>query len=50
MERVLSLMADGRLKAIIDGILPLEEANVALERLERGEVIGRAILRHVEPS
>jgi 2-desacetyl-2-hydroxyethyl bacteriochlorophyllide A dehydrogenase len=50
MERVLSLMADGRLKAIIDDVLPLEEANEALGRLERGEVVGRTILRHAEPS
>jgi propanol-preferring alcohol dehydrogenase len=50
MERVLSLMAQGRIKAIIDDVLPLEEANEALERLERGEVVGRLVLRHAEPA
>ena len=50
MERVLSMMAQGRIKAIIDDVLPLEEANEALERLERGEVVGRLVLRHAEPA
>jgi D-arabinose 1-dehydrogenase-like Zn-dependent alcohol dehydrogenase len=50
MERVLSLMADGRIKAIIDDVLPLEEANEAMKRLERGEVVGRTVLRHAETS
>jgi propanol-preferring alcohol dehydrogenase len=50
MERVLSMMAQGRIKAIIDDVLPLEKANEALERLERGEVVGRLVLRHAEPA
>jgi 2-desacetyl-2-hydroxyethyl bacteriochlorophyllide A dehydrogenase len=44
MERVLSLMAEGRLEPVIDDVLALEEANEALERLERGEVVGRTVL------
>lgn len=45
IERVLSMMAGGRIKPIIDGIRPLEEAEEALQSLERGEVVGRTVLR-----
>lgn len=45
LERVLAMFAEGKLKAIVDDVLPLEEANEALERLERGEVVGRTVLR-----
>ncbi len=45
IERVLSMMAAGRVKAIIDDIRPLEYAEQALQRLERGEVVGRTVLR-----
>lgn len=45
MERVLSLFAAGKVKAIVDDVLPLEEANEAFRRLETGEVIGRTVLR-----
>jgi D-arabinose 1-dehydrogenase-like Zn-dependent alcohol dehydrogenase len=45
MERVLSLFAAGKIKAIVDEVLPLEEANEAFRRLETGEVVGRTVLR-----
>lgn len=45
IERVLSLFAEGRIRAVVDEVLPLEEANVAFDRLERGEVVGRTVLR-----
>jgi D-arabinose 1-dehydrogenase-like Zn-dependent alcohol dehydrogenase len=45
LERVLSLFAAGKVKAIVDDVLPLAEANEALRRLEVGEVIGRTVLR-----
>jgi D-arabinose 1-dehydrogenase-like Zn-dependent alcohol dehydrogenase len=45
IERVLSMMAEGRIKPIIDAIRPLEEAEEALQSLERGEVVGRTVLR-----
>lgn len=48
LERVLRLVADGLLKPVVDSVLPLEGANEALERLERGEVIGRVVLRVAE--
>lgn len=45
LERVLNLFAEGAVQPIIYDVLPLEAANKALERLERGEVIGRTVLR-----
>jgi len=45
MERVLTLFAEGKVQPVIDDVLPLEAANEALERLERGEVVGRTVLR-----
>ena len=45
LERVLRLAADGVLKPVVDSVLPLEEANEAIERLEKGDVIGRVVLR-----
>lgn len=45
IERVLGLMAAGRIRPVIDDIRPLEDAEEALQRLERGEVIGRTVLR-----
>jgi D-arabinose 1-dehydrogenase-like Zn-dependent alcohol dehydrogenase len=45
LERVLSLFAAGKVKAIVDDVLPLAEANEALRRLEVGEVVGRTVLR-----
>lgn len=45
LDRVLSLFASGQVKAIVDDVLPLEEANEAFRRLETGEVVGRTVLR-----
>ena len=45
LERVLSLFAAGKVKAIVDDVLPLAEANEALRRLEAGQVVGRTVLR-----
>jgi 2-desacetyl-2-hydroxyethyl bacteriochlorophyllide A dehydrogenase len=45
IERVLSLMAAERITPVIDDILSLEDAEEALQRLERGEVTGRNVLR-----
>jgi len=45
VERVLTLFASGKVQPIIDQVLPLEAANEALSRLEKGEVIGRTVLR-----
>ena len=45
MARILGLFAEGKIKAVVDEVLPLEEANEAFRRLEKGEVVGRTVLR-----
>jgi propanol-preferring alcohol dehydrogenase len=44
LERVIRMVADGRVEVIVDRVLPLERANEALEALEAGEVVGRVVL------
>ena len=44
LDRAIALVAEGRVQAVIDRVLPLAEANAALEALERGEVVGRVVL------
>ena len=44
LERAIALVADGRVQTVVDRVLPLSEANRALEALERGEVVGRVVL------
>jgi D-arabinose 1-dehydrogenase-like Zn-dependent alcohol dehydrogenase len=44
LDRVIRMVADGRVEVIIDRVLPLERANEALEALEAGEVVGRVVL------
>ncbi len=48
LEKVLRLVADGHLRPVVDSVLPLEQANEAVERLERGDVIGRVVLSVAE--
>jgi alcohol dehydrogenase len=44
LERVIRMVADGRVEVIVDRVLPLDRANEALEALEAGEVVGRVVL------
>ncbi len=44
LERAIALVAEGRVQTVVDRVLPLAEANAALEALERGEVVGRVVL------
>ena len=44
LERAIMLVADGRVKIVIDGVKPLEAANEALDALEAGDVVGRVVL------
>lgn len=44
MEQAIRLVADGRVKMIVDQVLPLEQADEAFAALERGEVVGRLVL------
>ena len=50
MKRVLALFGAGKMVAVIDEVLPLEQANEAFDRLERGDVIGRTILHVSDPN
>lgn len=43
-EEVMSLVADGTLKPVLDEVLPLDEIRAAHERLEAGTVFGKLVL------
>ena len=45
LERVLTLAGEGRLRPVIDRVLPLSECRTAHEILERGEAFGKIVLR-----
>jgi alcohol dehydrogenase len=45
IERGIRLVAEGAVRLIVDEVLKLEDANDAVERLERGEVVGRLVLQ-----
>jgi zinc-binding alcohol dehydrogenase/oxidoreductase len=44
-EAVLELVKAGRVKPVVDEVVPLSEAAAAHERLERGEQLGKIVLR-----
>jgi len=44
-EAVYELVKSGRAKPVVDEVLPLEEATAAHERMERGEQLGKIVLR-----
>jgi D-arabinose 1-dehydrogenase-like Zn-dependent alcohol dehydrogenase len=44
LDRAVRLVADGRLRPVVDRVLPLERANEALTALEDGDVVGRVVL------
>lgn len=44
LERAIRLVADGRVRMVIDAVEPLERANEAFGALEAGEVVGRVVL------
>jgi NADPH:quinone reductase-like Zn-dependent oxidoreductase len=50
LERVLELIAGGRLRPVIDSVLPLEACRDAHERLEAGGVFGKIVLRVERPG
>lgn len=45
VEQAIRLVAQGMIRTVVDAVLPLEAANEALERLERGESVGRLVLQ-----
>jgi alcohol dehydrogenase len=44
LETLLEMVRDGRLRPVIDCVLPLEEAREGLRRLEDREVIGKVVI------
>ena len=44
LERAIMLVAEGRVKTMIDSVKPLEAVNEAFEALEAGDVVGRVVL------
>jgi acryloyl-coenzyme A reductase len=44
LTRVIALVANGQVESVVDRVLPLRDANRALEALEAGEVVGRVVL------
>ncbi len=45
LERAVDLVARGRVKTVVDRVLPLAEFQKGVDALARGELIGRAVLR-----
>jgi alcohol dehydrogenase len=45
LETLLEMVRDGRLRPVIDCVLPLEEAREGLRRLEDREVIGKVVIK-----
>jgi D-arabinose 1-dehydrogenase-like Zn-dependent alcohol dehydrogenase len=44
LERAIRLVADGRVRTVIDRVMPLEDVNAAMAALEANEVVGRVVL------
>ena len=44
LERAIALVANGRVKTIVDRVKPLEAVNKAFDALEAGDVVGRVVL------
>jgi D-arabinose 1-dehydrogenase-like Zn-dependent alcohol dehydrogenase len=44
LERAVRLVADGHVRIVVDTVRPLAEVNETFEQLERGELVGRAVL------
>lgn len=45
VERVIRLVADGRVQTVVGRVLPLERVDDALAALEADEVVGRVVLQ-----
>jgi D-arabinose 1-dehydrogenase-like Zn-dependent alcohol dehydrogenase len=44
LERAITLVSEGRVETVVDGVKPLEEVNEAFDALQAGEVVGRMVL------
>lgn len=45
LEEAVRLVADGRVRTLVDRVLPLEEWGVGLDAVRQGKVVGRIVLR-----
>jgi propanol-preferring alcohol dehydrogenase len=46
LKEIVGLVSEGKVKPIIDRILPLEQANTALDLIRGGDIMGRVVVRH----
>ncbi|MDR1316718.1 MAG: alcohol dehydrogenase catalytic domain-containing protein [Spirochaetales bacterium] len=46
LKEIVGLVSAGKIKSIIDRILPLEQANTALELIRNGDIMGRVVVQH----
>jgi D-arabinose 1-dehydrogenase-like Zn-dependent alcohol dehydrogenase len=44
LPRAIRLVAEDRVRMVVDGVRPLGEVNDVMTALEAGEVVGRAVL------
>ena len=44
LSRAIAMVADGRVRTVVDRVEPLDRANAAFEALEAGEITGRVVL------
>lgn len=44
LERAITLVSEGRVQTVVDGVKPLKEVNEAFDALQAGEVVGRVVL------
>lgn len=44
LQRAIRLVADGKVRMVIDGVRPLEDVNEVMADLEAGKVVGRSVL------
>jgi D-arabinose 1-dehydrogenase-like Zn-dependent alcohol dehydrogenase len=46
LQEIVRLVSEGRVKPIVDQVLPIEMANEALDMIRLGKTIGRVVLSH----
>jgi D-arabinose 1-dehydrogenase-like Zn-dependent alcohol dehydrogenase len=44
LERTITLVEEGRVKTVVDGVKPLEELNEAFDAHQAGDVVGWVVL------
>jgi propanol-preferring alcohol dehydrogenase len=46
LREIVQLVSEGIIKSVIDRVLPLEQANNALDMIRHGDTVGRVVLAH----